>query len=153
MALNQATILNRIRDLCANVSGINVAMSETETGAGKHLAAAPAESISVLVMTGDSLSYELQSAGHQLTYDVRVVVVAAYAMEHAGPALNTAVMALLDMFRSNVGLGGVGECNYAVVREVNGFALFPWGGAEFPSREIVIEVQEDENTTAAYGAA
>ncbi len=152
MALNQGTVLNKIRDLCANVSGVDVAMSETETGANKHLAAAAAESISVLVMTGDSLSYDLQSAGHQLTYDVRIVVVATYAMEHAGPVLNTAVMALLDMFRSNVGLADVGACNYAIVREVNGFALFPWGGAELPSREIVIEVQEDETTTAAHGS-
>lgn len=150
MALDQAAVVAKVRDLVATVTGIAAAYSAADTDDTRlpaSLNALPA----ALVRPGNTLAYLLTNGQHRHTYEVTVEVL-EQSSDPGIEAANVSVMPdrVLEVLLLNVGLGGL--CNSIVFKRSQGLRGEEFGGYEFSGYELTFEVSEQASASPAYGS-
>lgn len=152
MALSQAAVVAKIRDLAATVSGITAAYSAADSDDTRLPAAVTQLDGSVaLVMPGVTIAYTLTNGQHRHTYEVRVQVIEAGADEGIlAQRLSVMPDRMLEVMLQNVALGGL--CNSMAFRRHQGLQSFDFGGVPYTGYELIFEVSEQASATPAYGS-
>lgn len=152
MALRQAAVVGKIRDLLATVTGIDAAFSAADADDTRLPQAMNMSSSTVaLVVPGATLVYILSNGAHRHTYEVKVQVM----QSGAEPGTRASVVSVmpdrvLEKIVSNVALGGL--CNSCVFRGSSGLVGIEYGGETFTGYEITLEVSEQAAATPAFGS-
>ena len=146
MALNQGTVLDEIRDMCAAVSGVEAAFSESSDALATSLPPALGVFPCLMVMSGPTRDYNPQVKRH--TYEVRVwVLVQPAHLETAGPRAMPFTVRIIDATHNNVILDGA--ANWCVFDRASGLIALEWNGVEYLGHEIILVVSEHDSTDIA----
>jgi hypothetical protein len=153
MALSQTAVIERIRELIAEMTGIKRVYGSDLAGTS-GLPGGIAEYPSVLVFPGPTILYNQNPGGsHRHEYEVVAQVlfgpVAATAEAAAGSTPVTD--ALITKFAANVQLGG--HSVYAHFLRSEGLTSIAYGGMEYIGYELRLRVVESEAQAFAGGSA
>lgn len=153
MALNQAAVVAKIRDLLATVTGVTAAHSAADTGEEQLPMGLAASGVGVMVWPGGTApgGYILTNGGHRHTYEVIVQVLQA-GPEPGARAAAVSVMPdrIIEKLVGNVALGGV--CNSCRFLGCSRLQVFDFGGTEFTGYEITLEVSEQAAASPQFGS-
>jgi hypothetical protein len=142
------TQIGRIRDLIAEIPGINEVYAASDVGEDAipdSLQNFPAVIIYPGPDTGDG--YVLNNSWQEHTYEVAVQIFESGG-ERASSVLPY-VDAIIEKFRQNVTLGA--RATYCVFSRQSGFATLAYGGMDYLGYEITLEVNEQGATTPETG--
>lgn len=152
MSLNMAAACSRIRELVAEVTGMERVFAASEDG--EHgIPMALREFPAAIVFPGpDSANGYQHSAGwHRHTYEVQVHVYAGTATTERIANVLPFVDRIIDKFAQNVTLGSrVNSCRY--LRQSGLAVLGGFGGVEYTGYEITLEVSEQSEAATGAGS-
>jgi hypothetical protein len=150
MAIDTPAVLERLRELIAQVDGIQgayVTALGDENGIPGGLPVLPA----ALIREGATTQYILSVGQHRKTYEVEIQLfmqAGESAIAHA--ALAPIQQGVMGILQSHVALGGL--CNLCVVDRDSGDIGLDYAGKSYAGRVLTLRVSEQANAIPAYGS-
>ena len=151
MSLQQKTVMQQIRALVAECTGLERVYGAANEDANQYPEAA-LQFPCAFVVPGPTTDYMLSGGQHRHTYQVVVQLLHAPGMSvgQAYSALAGYTDLVIEKFASNVTLGN--RANVCVFTSSSGMRLFDTGDISYPGIEITLRVSEQAAATPAAGS-
>lgn len=150
MALDQASVVARIREVLLEIPELKAVYAASESGIN-GIPAAFNDVPCAVVFPGPTQEYILSMGQHRHTYDVKVHVI------ESGGDLAERVVAVLpfvdrviEKLVTNVTLGG--RANSVLFKSDSGLTGLEYGGVVYTGYEIILEVSEQAPASPAAGS-
>lgn len=152
MTLSQTAVIERVRELLAEIAGIKRVYGSDVSGLN-GLPGGIAEYPSILVFPGPTIIYQQNPGGsHRHEYEVVVQVLygPAAAVAESAAGSTPFIDALINKFAANVQLGG--HAVYAHFLRNEGLTGIAYGGTEYIGYELRLRAVESGAQTFAGGS-
>lgn len=151
MALDEAAVLNRVRSICAGITGVAAAYSAAADDANGLPDAINDNGPVAIVYPGPTEQYIRSAAAHRHTYQVKVQLLVPGGTVRARMSVAVPFRTrLLDAFTA---VAAANQWNSAIFVPPLQLIEGVYAGVEYAGWELTLQVSEQALATAAHGGA